>query len=289
MKKIPSAISIIILLCCLVLTQTQTIGETSNKNTLYVGGPTSGNYTTIQDAINSANTSDIIYIFNGTYHENIIINKTITLQGENKNNTIIDGSGSEEVINITADNVKILNLTIQNGIYGIKLYKTNNSTIKNNIITNNLEGIKFYASNNNTIIENNITSNMYYGISIYSFENKNISSNNNHIYHNNFINNTAYDECTNIWDNNSIYGGNYWSNYNGTDENNDGLGDTPYIIPGGKNKDNHPLMKPYNNKPYKFIVNEESLYFMLLISMIVAILFLLPIAYIWYKKQHKTK
>jgi len=271
-----------------MLIQTQVTGEANNKNILYVGGQGTGNYTSIQDAINTANTNDTIYIFNGTYHENIIINKTVTLIGENKNNTILNGSGFEEIINITADNVKITNLTIQNGVYGIKLYKIKNSTIKNNIITNNMEGIWFYSSYNNTIIENNITSNMNYGISIYSFENKNFSSN-NYIYNNNFINNTAYDECKNLWDNGIIYGGNYWYNYNGTDKNNDGFGDTPYSILGDENKDNYPLMKPYTNGTYEFIVNEESLYFMLLVSMIVAVLFLLPIAYIWYRKQHKTK
>ena len=289
MKNIPTLSICILLFCFLLLTQIQALGEPKNKNILYVGGQGTGNYTTIQDAINSANTSDTIYIFNGTYHENIIINKSITLLGENKNNTIIDGSGFEEIINITTDNVKINNLTIKNGVYGIKLYKANNSTIKNNIITNNLEGICFYSSNKNTITENNITSNMYYGISIYSFGNKNLSSNNNYIYHNNFINDTVYDACANIWDNGSIYGGNYWYDYNGTDKNNDGFGDTPYNILGGENKDNYPLMKPYISENYEFTVNEESLYFMLLVSMIVAILFLLPIAYIWYKKQHKTK
>ena len=287
MKNISALAIYTLLISCLILTQTQATGETNNRNILYVGGQGTGNYTSIQDAINSANTNDTIYIFNGTYHENILINKTITLLGENKNNTILDGTGFEEVINITANNVKIINLTIQNGVYGIELYQIKNSTIKNSIITNNSEGIQFYNSHSNVIAKNNITSNKYYGISIHNFENKNISSNNNHIYNNNFINNTAYDECTNIWDNGFISGGNYWYNYNGTDKNDDGFGDTPYSIPGGDNKDKYPLMKPYTNKKYEFTVNEKSLYFMLLVSMIVAIIFLLPIAYIWYRKQNK--
>jgi len=39
-------------------------------------------------------------------------------------------------------------------------------------------------------------------------------------------------------------GGNYWSDYNGTDANHDGIGDTPYVI-DTKNADNYPLMTPY--------------------------------------------
>ena len=62
------------------------------------------------------------------------------------------------------------------------------------------------------------------------------NSNSNHIYHNNFINNkyvNAYDEGSNTWDNGYPSGGNYWDDYTGNDGNGDGIGDTPYSIPGG--------------------------------------------------------
>jgi hypothetical protein len=73
----------------------------------------------------------------------------------------------------------------------------------------------------------------------------------NIIYYNNFINNTknVYNEvvmavpAVSIWDNDAV--GNYWSDYNGTDANNDGIGDIPYVI-DENNQDNHPLMTPVN-------------------------------------------
>ena len=67
----------------------------------------------------------------------------------------------------------------------------------------------------------------------------------NTIYGNDLIanNQNVYDNRKNNWDNNSI--GNYWDDYNGEDSNGDGIGDTPYIIPGGENVDRYPLMEPY--------------------------------------------
>jgi hypothetical protein len=65
------------------------------------------------------------------------------------------------------------------------------------------------------------------------------------IYYNNFMNNyTQVDVsgATAFWDNGSE--GNYWSDYNGTDNNQDEIGDTPYII-DENNTDHYPLMAQY--------------------------------------------
>ena len=77
---------------------------------------------------------------------------------------------------------------------------------------------------------------------------------NNQMYHNNFINNSqnvfntqlyglhgyCYAiEYSNVWDNGSV--GNFWSAYNGTDADGDGVGETPYVI-DDNNQDNYPRM-----------------------------------------------
>jgi parallel beta-helix repeat protein len=149
-----------------------------NRDWLYVGGSGSGNYSTIQSAIDAASAGDTIFVYNGTYYECIIINKSINLFGIDKNTTIIDGGGIGNVVNITADLVNISGFTIQNtsGYYfdyaGIFIDSYYN-TIFNNIITNNDDGIVLSDdSNTNTISSNIIISNNYDGI-LLAYSNQN--------------------------------------------------------------------------------------------------------------------
>lgn len=124
-----------------------------------------------------------------------------------------------------------------------------NNIISDNIISYNEKGIHFWigSSNGNQIIRNNITDNIYYGISI-----GDDSGHDNYFYYNNFINNgkgvsiggNAKDGGTNFW-NDAEGKGNYWDDYKGRDPDGDGIGNTPYEIPGGSNQDYYPLMKPY--------------------------------------------
>lgn len=114
----------------------------------------------IQNAINNASDDDIVYVFNGTYKENVCINKSINLIGEDKLSTIIDSENNGRVVSITKNNVLIEGFTIRNsgsynqdaGIY-IESYF---NTIFNNILIGNQNGFYLIDSKTNTISQNTI-------------------------------------------------------------------------------------------------------------------------------------
>lgn len=101
--------------------------------TLYVGGVGPGNYTSIQDAVDDASSYDIVFVYDDSspYDENVYIDKTIDLIGENKDTTVIDGGFREGPVVWAEDTiVDISGFTIQNGnSYGIALDSSSGSTI----------------------------------------------------------------------------------------------------------------------------------------------------------------
>jgi len=170
-------------------------------------------YPTIQEAINNANEGDTIFVRNGTYYENVAVNKTVSLIGENKDTTIIDGNWIGTVVTITADNVKISGFTVEksgmsgsdSGIaiggsntiindniilscyFGVRLDYNSNNTIAENIITNSREwgfGVSLWHSSSNRINKNEITK-MSKGWGIYIT----YGSNNNNVTYNNLRDN----------------------------------------------------------------------------------------------------
>ena len=212
-------------------------------------------YSSIQDAINSASSGDTIYVHPGIYYENIFIGKKINLIGDHPLTTIIDGSKGMEpikinVIEIAHDDVHISNFTIRNSIgkgAGIDIWTHyGRENISNCVFYNNYYGIQFYLSSGNHIANCTFYNN-YYGI--WHRCCCGAKCPNSIFYHNNFTNNTiqAFDQGINKWDNGLE--GNYWSDYDGNDANNDGMGDVPYNISGGDNKDEHPFMHPIDIIP----------------------------------------
>ncbi|MGC9308071.1 MAG: PKD domain-containing protein, partial [Thermoplasmatota archaeon] len=298
--------------------------------TLYVGDGSA--YSSIQAAINDAAAGDTIYVHDGVYAENIVIDKSLTLIGESRNNTIISGGGTGDTIHITVDSVDIQSLCVEQsgsntGDAGIDLDRVYRCTISNVCLRNNHHGIYMLYGGNNSVeycemfqnrwgiymygcsgmtisendilhnyrqgiymrictdndilvntVTNNIDSNVYlrasdsnqirgnnissseYGIYLLTAHENVISSNfvtdndigiqieggdNNIVHRNNFIYNALFNakdsSTTNNWDYEAH--GNFWDDYDGSDSNGDGIGDTPYDVPGGgANQDQYPLM-----------------------------------------------
>ena len=341
MKKLNGLIIVSILLLTSGVSLLSTIGaeEQSRQiisfgHTLYVGGSGPNNYSTIQEAINAAVNGVMIFVYDESspYHENVIIEKSITLVGEDPATTIIHGNGLIDVISVHAENATIQGFTIESSkdrsyisgavdnisvnnammateISGLYISGSVDITVKENIISRNYNGILMQnccnasvvcntlsfnencivfensdisaisdncigdglihrgihlsSSHNNSIYGNTIGFTTHYAIGLSSSEDNTIwnnyihenilhgmylyFSNENIIVRNNFILNAqnAWDNGDNIWDGEYPFGGNYWDDYNGTDNNGDGIGDISYNISGDSNQDHYPLIYPW--------------------------------------------
>ena len=157
------------------------IHYSKDNNILYVGGDGSGNYSTIKDAIDAASDGDTVFVYNysSPYYENIIIDKSINLTGEDRYTTVIDGGNLGDVVKVDRNWVIISGFTIQNsgdndrGIY----ISSNHSNICNNIILNTGIGIDLRFSDNNIISNNNIITNNKDGIYVYKSDKNTITDN----------------------------------------------------------------------------------------------------------------
>jgi parallel beta-helix repeat protein len=159
---------------------------------------TGEDFATIQETIDAPNTMDWnhISVDAGTYVENVVLHKSLTLIGENKYSTIIDGNGLDHVVNLKANSTRVTGFTLQNGVSGIFADHTNYHLIENNIVQNNNEGIHLYGSLNNTLSDNLITKNIY-GFDI-------DKSYGNTLRRNEINDNVVYNVYFNLWG--SIYG-----------------------------------------------------------------------------------
>ncbi|MCW4045159.1 MAG: right-handed parallel beta-helix repeat-containing protein [Candidatus Bathyarchaeota archaeon] len=118
-----------------------------------------------------------------------------------------------------------------------------NSIVQNTISSNIQEGIMCRSAVSSIFIGNTIADNGYGSADTVDGYGIFLSSSNNTLFLNNFINNREQTNNfgkNNVWDNGSK--GNHWSDYNGTDANIDGIGDTAYLLKNAQ--DNYPLMKP---------------------------------------------
>ncbi|KYK23258.1 hypothetical protein AYK21_02860 [Thermoplasmatales archaeon SG8-52-2] len=172
----------------------ETNSPIANGITLYVGGSGPYNYSKIQYAIDDASDGDRVYVFDDSspYYENIVVYKSIIIQGENKNTTIIDGSNNGHGIDIVADDVTITGFTIRNcgaeeeiftftsGIF----LSSNNTKIMDNILLQNKYAISnvihfssFPIYRDNIITNNHILNNYDGGLFLINISSFTISNN----------------------------------------------------------------------------------------------------------------
>jgi len=191
-----------------------------------------------------------------------------------KNNQLPVGAGisivSSQTILVTGNYVgsggvtltSTRNSTVTNNTVtaeGIKLSGSADIRVSENMITKCVAGIIVSTSSSNRIIKNQI-SDCNVGISVFSsndnsFSQNNLISNQKHVSEQHYALqwplDQYYESVNNEWD------GNYWRGYNGTDQNRDGVGDTPYVI-DDNNQDNYPLMNPFSTPSTPRLIENPS-------------------------------
>jgi parallel beta-helix repeat protein len=141
-------VSVTILVLCFV-------GAASAANWT-VDGSGGADFTGIQDAINNASDGDTILVHSGVYHENVVVDKSVTLRGVG--HPVVDAGGKRHAITLAADGIKLVGFTATNASSyrhaGIMVTSKNNTITGNNASNNNGDGICLASSSNNTITGN---------------------------------------------------------------------------------------------------------------------------------------
>jgi parallel beta-helix repeat protein len=150
-------------------------------------------YPMIQEAINAASDGDTVFVRNGTYYENVVVNKTVELVGENMVGTFIDGSYTGVVVNATRDGISISGFTIRKSgtvwniggpPYGAGIYMSDvtNCSVVGNKFTDDAAAIQLEFGADGNVIANNTMTSVSLGwgtfdASMNSFIDNNVTSN----------------------------------------------------------------------------------------------------------------
>jgi parallel beta-helix repeat protein len=210
-------------------------------------GQKDADYSQIQKAIDNSSNGDVIEVGSGFYHENVIVYKTLTLEGVDSGNgrPVVDAGGSGSVISIMANDsiVRGFNVTGSGGCgcgnAGIRVDSSHN-VIENNIVYKNKYGIYLQSSaTNNTFLSNDLLNNSI-----------TVSDNGNNNHWNASIKAEGLQALLDMITGPQIKG-NHYSDYDEQaegciDANQDHICDQPKLIGGVSEKDNYPSVSTMN-------------------------------------------
>ncbi|MBE0431692.1 MAG: right-handed parallel beta-helix repeat-containing protein [Dehalococcoidia bacterium] len=200
------------------------------------------------------------YVLTDTIYGSLVVERdSIVVDGDGHR---LQGTGSGDGIALSGRTaVTIKNLRISNFSNGIHLSSSSQNNISGNSITDNGHGILLEQNSARNLIRDNSLEANDVGIML-------DSSSHNTICLNSLLDNHEQADsraATNAWNDEYPFGGNYWSDYAGSDERSgpdqnalgsDGIGDTPYVIDAG-NRDRYPLMDPSPVKVYEYGVSRK--------------------------------
>jgi len=129
--------------------------NTGNLTKAVINVPSGGS---IQEAIIAANPRDIIFVAAGTYTENVVVDKSVSIKGAGADKTIVVGKYNNTAVTILADEVSVSGFTIKDAKNvwqsGIQISGADNVRITKNTIELNANGITISGSNGTSIVNN---------------------------------------------------------------------------------------------------------------------------------------
>jgi nitrous oxidase accessory protein len=168
-------IIVILFLTSLAMDQPATVKAQSKTITV------PDDYPTIQSAIGNASDGDTVFVEKGIYRENIIIDKSLTLTGENNQDTVIEGVPkrfeNNPTIAVEANDVTISGFTITGGYNGISVGNFSGCRVVSNIISNNLESGVQLSGEDALVSGNDFLGNNFCGVHVYFSKNSQVSNN----------------------------------------------------------------------------------------------------------------
>ncbi|HHH78204.1 MAG TPA: hypothetical protein ENL18_03210 [Thermoplasmatales archaeon] len=171
----------------------------SKTDILYVGGTGPGNYSTIQAAVDAANSGDTVFVYDESspYLENINISKPISVIGENRYTTEIRSNPEQDNIVIYCDNAYVANFNLtteESGAGGISIEGSYNTVVNCTIFGNDSGYGGFFISTrfSNHTAESSSSNNISHCIITDSYGVLVLDSDNNMFYRNTFSNNYGF-------------------------------------------------------------------------------------------------
>jgi len=150
----------------------------------YDGGAFNASGAPISAAVGAAAAGDLIFVWNGSYNENVVVYKRLTLEGEGADVVTVNAADSgDHVFKVSADYVNISGFTMTGttewGAAGISLRRTNHCNVSDNTAnSNDWCGIYMEFSKNNTLTNNTASNNSNYGIYLVGSSNNTLTNNN---------------------------------------------------------------------------------------------------------------
>jgi parallel beta-helix repeat protein len=201
-----------ILFLAVTLCLLPTLGSRIAFSSRVISVPT--DFSTVQAAVNAATDGDVVFVYGGVYYENVLVDKAVSLFGEDKNSTFLSGDGTGPTISVVADNASITGFTVENGGQaatgaGIFMSGVRYVNISNNVILSSYAGVRLVNSSQNLVQDNYV-----WGCNVGLFLNL---SANNFLRGNSFVNSTSFGVLTSNSPGNELSENSLASNTGGVD------------------------------------------------------------------------